>query len=261
MPKIGVKKIQGLGTLDTFNIEAVVFRSIDYGETSKILTMFSLEEGIISVMAKGVKRPKSKKQNLVSPFTIAYFELNKSHDFYYLKDGEIITNNSELKKDISKIYITQLFFDIIENTSIKNEKNEIVYQLLKKTLKYLEVSEKNILILNMFLLKYISMIGYKPRLFNCVKCGKNKFSEIYFSHDKGGILCENDKEFNSIRLNREEYNYLCQILLEVYENIDIISTDDYEKKITKLLMDFIIYNTGINVPNSYKMVSKIIGIN
>lgn len=247
--------------MDTFNIEAIVFRSIDYGETSKILTVFSLEEGIISVMAKGVKAPKSKKQNLVSPFTIANFELNKSHDLYYLKDGEIITNNSKIRKDISKICITQLFFDIIENTSIRNEKNEIVYLLLKKTLKYLEETDKILLILNMFLLKYISMIGYKPRLFNCAKCGKNKFTAIYFSTDKGGILCENDKEFNSIFLNLEEYNYLCQILLEVYENISKINNGDFEKKIAKILMDFIIYNTGINVPASYKMVSKIIGIN
>ncbi|MDO4604799.1 MAG: DNA repair protein RecO [Helcococcus sp.] len=247
--------------MDTYNIEAIVFRSIDYGETSKILTVFSLEEGIISVMAKGVKNPKSKKQNLASPFTIANFELNKSHDFYYLKDGEIITSNFKLRKDISKIYITQLFFDIIENTSIKNEKNEIVYLLLKKTLKYLEESEKTILILNMFLIKYISMIGYKPRLFNCVICGKNKFTQIYFSNDKGGILCEDDRDFNSIALKLDEYNYLCQILLEVYENIFIINTGNYEKKITKLLIDFIIYNTGINIPASYKMVTKIIGIN
>ncbi|MGY3775685.1 DNA repair protein RecO [Helcococcus sueciensis] len=246
--------------MDTFNIEAIVFRSTDYGETSKILTLFSLEEGIITLMAKGVKNPKSKKQNLVSPFTIANFEINKSHNFYYLKDGEIISNNYELRKDIGKIYITQLFFDIIENTSIKNEKNEIVYLLLKKTLQYLENSKNQILILNIFLIKYISMIGYKPRLFNCVKCGKNKFKEVYFSCDKGGILCENDMEFNSIRLNQEEYEYLCRILLEVYENIDIIHTGEFEKKILKLLMDFIIYNTGINVPASYKMVSKIIGI-
>lgn len=247
--------------MDTFNIEAIVIKSIDYGETSKILTLFSKENGIISVMARGVKLPKSKKQNLVSPFTIANFELNKSNDFYYLKDGEIITNNLELRKDITKIYISQLFFDIIENTSIKNEKIEEIYLLTKKTIKYLEANDKNLLILNMFILKYTSMIGYKPRLFSCVKCGTNKFAKMYFSHEMGGILCKDDKNIFDKEISFEEHRYLCQILTEIFENIDIINTGNFEIKISKLLMEFLIYNTGIKIPQSYKILSKIIGIN
>ncbi|MFM1582540.1 DNA repair protein RecO, partial [Helcococcus ovis] len=69
--------------MDIDNFRGIVFRAVDFGETSKILTIFTRNEGIISVMARGVKNPKSKKQNLVSVFTEADFELTKSKDFYY----------------------------------------------------------------------------------------------------------------------------------------------------------------------------------
>ena len=243
------------------NLRGIVFRAVDYGETSKILTVFTRDEGIISVMARGVKNPKSKKQNLVSVFTEANFELTKSKDFYYIKDGEIIKDNLHLRNNIIKIYVTQLFFDIIERTTFKNEKNEMIYDLLIKSIHYLNLSKKYITILNMFLIKIISILGYKPVLFNCVACGKNKFKEIFFSESSGGILCEDHQKHDSIRLDFLEYEYLCSILVQIYEKIDIIDNKVDEKKFLKILINFIRYNTEISVPNSYKTLSKLIGIN
>jgi len=112
----------------------------------------------------------------------------------------------------------------------------------------------------MFLIKYISMLGYKPALNRCVKCGIKQFRSVYFSIESGGIVCENCKNFNNIELNIKEYKYLCDILLEVYENTAIIKNEIDERKIFKLLIDFIIYNTDISMPKSYKSFIKIEGI-
>ena len=250
--------------MDTYNFKGLVFRSVDYGDTSKIVTVLTEDKGFISLMARGVKNPKSKKQNLVASFTEMYFEANRSGDFYYLKDGEIINDNLNLRQGLINIYLGQLFLDIVERTSIKDQVEKDHYSLLAKSLSALNnnSNKEDILkIANMFLIKYISMIGYKPSIFSCLKCKKRKFKQVYFSKELGGILCQNHYTENAIRLSFEEYQYLIDILLGVFEKLDIIDGGIDQVKIFNLIIDFIFYNLDIKVPASLNMFKKLIGAN
>lgn len=250
--------------MDTYNFKGLVFRSVDYGDTSKIVTVLTEDKGFISLMARGVKKPKSKKQNLVASFTEIYFEANRSGNFYYLKDGEIIDDNLNLRQGLINIYLGQLFLDIVERTSIKDQVEKDHYSLLAKSLSALNnnSNKEDILkIANMFLIKYISMIGYKPSIFSCLKCKKRKFKQVYFSKELGGILCQDHYTENSIRLSFEEYQYLIDILLGVFEKLDIIDGGIDQVKIFNLIIDFIFYNLDIKVPASLNMFKKLIGAN
>ena len=250
--------------MDTYNFKGLVFRSVDYGDTSKIVTVLTEDKGFISLMARGVKKPKSKKQNLVASFTEIYFEANRSGNFYYLKDGEIINDNLNLRQGLINIYLGQLFLDIVERTSIKDQVEKDHYSLLAKSLSALNnnSNKEDILkIANMFLIKYISMIGYKPSIFSCLKCKKRKFKQVYFSKELGGILCQDHYTENSTRLSFEEYQYLIDILLGVFEKLDIIDGGIDQVKIFNLIIDFIFYNLDIKVPASLNMFKKLIGAN
>lgn len=250
--------------MDTYNFKGLVFRSVDYGDTSKIVTVLTEENGFISLMARGVKNPKSKKQNLVETFTEIYFEANRSKDFYYLKDGEIINDNRKLRQGLINIYLGQLFLDIVERTSIKDQVEKDHYLLLAKSLSCLnDHSDKEDLlkIANMFLIKYISMLGYKPSIYACLKCETKRFRQVYFSKELGGILCQKHYIENSIRLTFDEYQYLIDILLGVFEKLGIIDKEIDQIKIFNLLIDFIFYNLDIRLPASLNMFKKLIGAN
>lgn len=246
--------------MDIDNLKAYVFRATDYGETSKILTLFSENKGLITVMAKGVKNPKSKKYNLVSQFCEASFDLTKKNNFFFLKDGIIINSNFHIRKSIVKIYLVQMIFDIIERTIVLNEENDNIYKLLHKTIIYIEKTENMIRLINMFLIKYISMIGFRPHLEKCVKCGKNIIREAYFSVTKGGVICYEDKKNQDFFLTNHEYLYFKKLLMEVYENINDFYLEIDEKYIFKIIISFIIYNTDISMPQAYKNFVKFMGI-
>ena len=49
-------------------LNAVTLRAVDYGESDKILTLFSLEKGVVSAVAKGVKKDKAKLKFVAEPF-------------------------------------------------------------------------------------------------------------------------------------------------------------------------------------------------
>ncbi len=58
-----------------YHADAIVIRSQEYGESDRILTVFSREYGRIQVIAKGVRKPKSRQRGGTQLFTYADFLL------------------------------------------------------------------------------------------------------------------------------------------------------------------------------------------
>ncbi len=59
--------------------EGIVLRTTDYGETNKIVTLYTREWGKIGVMARGAKKPKSRLSAITQPFTYGYFLMQKGN--------------------------------------------------------------------------------------------------------------------------------------------------------------------------------------
>lgn len=236
-----------MATINSIIVEAIVIGSVDYKESSKILKVFSKELGIISVMARGAKRPNSKMQNLTSIFTIAKLELVKRNDFYYLDDGQIISINEHLRIDIKNIYSAELCIQFVEKTLMEAQIDKYIYLLLIKTIKFLgETDHKNRLI-SMFIIKYMSMIGFRPQLNTCVICGKKNNPELGFSMEYGGITCLNHS-ITYDYLQQDEYNYLIWLMYSKIDSVNELKIEINEKMICKYLINFFIKKTEINKP-------------
>ena len=82
---------------------AIVVKYSDYSESSRILTLFSGEHGLIKAVAKGAKRKGSKNLPLTLPYAFCRFELVRGNgDLYTLAGGELIENFYGLSEDIDR---------------------------------------------------------------------------------------------------------------------------------------------------------------
>ena len=61
----------GVGMLQ--KCEGIILRTTDYGETNKIVSLFTRELGKYGVMAKGAKKTKSRLAAITQPFTYGIF--------------------------------------------------------------------------------------------------------------------------------------------------------------------------------------------
>ncbi|HEX3032864.1 MAG TPA: DNA repair protein RecO, partial [Bacillota bacterium] len=58
-----------------YKVEAIVLRSRKLNDADNLITLFSREQGKIQVVAKGVRKPQSRKRSGVQPFTHGSFQL------------------------------------------------------------------------------------------------------------------------------------------------------------------------------------------
>lgn len=145
--------------------EAVVLRSMDYGETSQIVTIFTRELGKISVLAKGALKVKSRFGASLQPMSYSQVV------FYYKPTRTLQTlSESTLLKPLSDIggnqEILSAGWRIVELTNAlmqEEQQNTLVFNLLLQVLHRLDDTTGNRSnILPYFQLKFATVLGFSP---------------------------------------------------------------------------------------------------
>lgn len=177
---------------------AIILRSIKYGDTSKIITCYSQKFGQIKLIAKGARSKKNK-------FGSSLEALSESHIVFYKKEGRELNllSKSELIKSVNSYLndadVLKEALSIIElyyKTHSHEEKNPKAYQLLSQTLKELPKNKSNIhQIMIHFYLNFASLFGVSFTLDECTNCKTNfldaqNLKSAYLNISNGTLICE-----------------------------------------------------------------------
>jgi len=245
-------------------VEGIVLREVNYGDTSKIIEVFTLKYGLISLIAKGSRKLKSNISYSSNKLSYGVFNIfYKKSKISNLNSVDIINNFSNIKKDIFKIsyasYLCDLVFQVVKQ--VNNENFEDIYSLFVSSLKKINEDFDYLVITNIFEVKMLDFLGVTLTLDKCSKC--NSLVNIAtISDDYNGLLC------SKCLTNEKIYDLKVIKYLRMYYYLDIdkISKIDISNKIKNEIDDFLTdyynKNTGIylNSKKFLKDINKIKGV-
>ncbi|KAA9026344.1 DNA repair protein RecO [Niallia endozanthoxylica] len=168
--------------------EGIVLRTTDYGETNKIVTLYTREWGKFGVMANGAKKPKSRLAAITQPFTYGYFLVQQGRGLGSLQQGEIITSLRSIKEDIFLTAYASFIVELTDKCTEEKKTNPFLFELLYQVLNFINEGYDSDIIKNIYEMKMLNTIGLYPILNHCVICG-SKEGNFSFSIREGGILC------------------------------------------------------------------------
>ncbi len=172
---------------------AIPLRSIDYRETSRIITAFTEHFGKVQLIAKGVRNPRSKIsaafQNLVHAEIVFY--KRETQDIYLVKDASLEDFFEHIHGDLTRFAYASVIADFLFTLLAGEQVSKTLFQYSLFTLRSIDTTSKSDLpsVLAKYLLKGSSIIGFKMQLNVCASCGKENPTPVFFSHDNGGIIC------------------------------------------------------------------------
>ncbi len=191
--------------------EGIVLKSLKYGDSSNIFTLYTRDFGKIKLLAKGIKRRKSRTPPLgyFSLSEIVFYKREKS-ELHLLSSGETLKNFSGLGKSLNRFSWASAVTELLDQLISGEEPNQRIFNLSLKTLSRMESMDESDLekIFWGFALKLFSNLGYKPRLDTCVRCGKEiKEEEVFLSPERGGVICHHctREEEYYLKLGRKAY--------------------------------------------------------
>lgn len=178
----------------------IILRKTPFSETSLILKVYTRESGLITLMAKGAKRPKSKFAGLLDFFTLNQFlypEKSRS-EIHPLTDASLIRDFPNLKADPGRQALGQVFMELYLKYMHEPHRSPPHYAWLIERLESLDESapgpRDHVLRLCDFVLGLCAVSGFSPQFTACVQCGRDMTlregaQRARLDLDQGGPVC------------------------------------------------------------------------
>ena len=173
------------------SIEGFILNEIPYGDTSKIVNIFT-NNGIIGCMAKGARSLKSNLRVNTTKFTYGKFIIHKKNNdkLSILTEASSINELKNIKNDLLSIsylsYIVELTNQVIKQT----DDYENLYNLFINVILKLNDELNPKVLTNIYELKVLDYLGVGINFNSCNLCGSTK-NIITIDGDVGGYICSN----------------------------------------------------------------------
>ena len=241
---------------------AIVLKTVLYGETSIICRLFTEDQGKISVIAKGAWRPKKSIGLLLEPMNhihLQYYHKN-NRDIQLLKDAELIRQFSILRSELDRIILGQAIVEALDKSTPANNSFPILYRLVWRVLDKMNYTDINFWLVFAFYLYQLSLrLGFMPNLKTCCQC-KSVFGQAFIDEQTGELICPDCGPRSKLSLNKNSL-----IFLQKLENLhlDDISpgmnnTVEMYNTIRFLEIFTCIHLEGMNRVRSLEMVHKLL---
>ncbi len=173
------------------HFRAVVVRHTNYDEADRFITFLTPFRGKVSALAKGVRKLNSRKAGHLQPFTYVDVQLSKGRGASWLvTQVSTVEAYPEILASLDKTVRTSCILELAERFSLENTENIPLFQLTLDTLRRMAVFDDVFPVQRYFDLQLLTVAGYQPQLFECVRCRKKIQPEDQYIHfGMGGVLC------------------------------------------------------------------------
>src|SRR5918996_4549800 len=166
----------------TFKTEAVVLRSIRFGEADRILHLYSLKRGRIGAIAKGVRRPRSRFGGRLEPFFRLDLVLHQGRgELATVTAADTVAAHPNLRASGPALGAAARACDAVLRLLDAEEANPAAYNLLCRYLAILDGCESlagdgdadgavGLATALAFRLKLALAAGFSPELASCARC-------------------------------------------------------------------------------------------
>jgi len=206
----------------TYKTEAIVLRSIRYGEADRVLHLYSTTRGRVNAIAKGSRRPRSRFGGRLEPFFRLDLVLYEGRgELATVTAASTVAAHAGLRSSGPALMAAARGCDAVLRLLDSAEANPPAYNLLCRYLALLDGDESvlgdgagdgaaGMATALAFRLKLALAAGFSPELASCARCGEAD-GLSGFSGAAGGVVCA-ACERGAFELSGDAHRFLVEAL-------------------------------------------------
>ncbi len=172
-----------------YHADALVIRSREYGESDRLLTLFSREMGKLQALAKGVRKPKSRQRAAAQLFTYGEYLLHRGRTLDTVNEASPKESFPHLWNDYDRTLAATRVAELLDMATIPGQIYPEAFTLTLTVFFLLEHFDPYLL-QGAYTLRLLRLLGYAPRLGECAECGGALCGpRLFISSAAGGALC------------------------------------------------------------------------
>lgn len=196
----------------SYSSEAILLKHIDIGEADRIVTMLTPYKGKMHAVAKGIRRPISKKAGHLELLKRSQLQVALGRNLDIVTQAQEIESFLHLRTELWHMTCGFYLAELVDRFVEESTQHTDIYLLLLEALRGLEKDAAGLqkqraegitipaeqehyhtqLLLRYFELYLLSAVGYEPALRNCAHCNAElQPVQNGFTPALGGALCPN----------------------------------------------------------------------
>lgn len=244
----------------SYRAQAIVLGHIEYGEADRILKLFTFEKGKVTVIAKGIRKIRSRKAGHLEPFTRVNLFLAKGRNLDIVTQAETVDAYTGLRDDLQRLAFASYIVEVLDRFTYEEGQNVGIFRLLANTLSRLETQKNAETVIHYYEVRLLDLLGFRPQLFECIDCGdKVQEQDQYFSPLKGGVLCPKCRraQTNAWQVDKDVLRYLRHFQRSDWGTVASITIPEkIEKRLAVLIESYLTYllERKLNTPDFLRTV-------
>lgn len=212
-------------------VEGIVLSTRDYREQDAIITVLCKEEGVQSLVARGLRKLSSKNVGSTQVFThgLFYIDYHEQKNIHTMRTADILESYHKLREDLLLQAGASILCECIEK--VEWDDPEELFLILKTSLTYLQSTTQPYALFALFLSIMNRIVGIEPYVDGCVGCQRvDGIAGISLS--QGGFVCASCMdEYASHTYSKQDlkcFRLLCKAQLENFPILEQYQDWRYE---------------------------------
>jgi len=156
--------------MQTEKLQAFVLSSLDYGESDRIVSLFSLEHGRIKGFARGARKSRKRFGPALEPFARIDVQIRLKEGLSSLQQADIISIYPSIRAGLERIAHALYACELVDAITPEGHPIPRLYRLLAVYLDQLETATASRSDRRFFELNLLNILGYRPSLEACTRC-------------------------------------------------------------------------------------------
>lgn len=235
------------------NVSGLVIRERQSGDNDKFLDILTETDGVVEVMARGVKKYSCPFAAASQLYAYSKFCLVRKRDRYYIDSAEPVKIFYSVREELERFSLVSYFSEVISYCQFPDRENSRdILRLFLNILHYLTEGTREISLLkSIFELRLMSETGHMPDVVGCSVCRTYQTEKMYFVTGSGRLYCENcyaqHRIQGSLCIGTPVLHAVRHIVLTDFDRLfNFKLTGDSMKVLSDLSEDYLLTHLGRN---------------
>jgi len=173
-----------------------LLRSVDYGESDRVLTLLTRRFGKIGCMARGARRSKKRFGGVLQPFSLLAVEIEPRQSGMPLLHSALIVRYPErIILSLERVSAGYAGLELVRELTPEHEVDDAIFELMLELLEALDALDGQACspaaLLVCFEARLLAIAGFEPMLDACGHCGKKAKAtqRARFDAAHGHLVC------------------------------------------------------------------------
>jgi len=176
--------------------EGVILKSMDFRESSRILTVYTRDFGKQSLLAKGVRGPKSRLAAATGPLNYVglVFYRKEQRELQLLSQCDLVRPWRSLTDSLEAMAAAMAICELLNLVVQGEEEHRALFDLLVRSLDAVNGATNNgVNAFYLFEVRLLDLLGFRPELRLCARCGRDLEGDegeaMAFDLHHGSVAC------------------------------------------------------------------------